>query len=217
MGDDMAVSPRSREVVKPSTRRYVGRYSSVKNGRMIHWESKLERDQIVLLEIDPDVIAYAEQPTPFRYQADGKQRKYTPDFLVRSHDGDLVIEVKASKFAESQEWMRHLDFLSQLIAEHGLRYIVATEREIRREPRLSNANRILRYRGCHVDDGLKREILAAFDNHLTLSIDELENELGIDDLYAEACTLISRGHLCVDLEKTFGREEPLRRNKDDGK
>ncbi|MBO6947534.1 MAG: TnsA endonuclease N-terminal domain-containing protein [Rhodospirillales bacterium] len=206
----MTSSPRSREVVRPTTHRYVGRFSSVKNDRMVHWESKLERDQIVLLEIDPDVVSFFEQPTPFYYEIDGKPRKYTPDFLVRREAYDSIIEVKPSKFAESAEWSEHLRFLSQVVTDHGFQYVVATEREIQREPRLRNAKRILRYRGCDVDQGLKAEILAVFDGYVGFSITGLENEIGIDDLYPETCALIAKGHLCVDLDEEFSRDALIR-------
>lgn len=205
----MPLEIRSREVVRPTTHRYVGRYSSVKNQRMVHWESKLERDQIVLLEIDPEVLAYAEQPTPFFYEIDGKQHKYTPDFLVHSRRGSFVVEVKAAKFAERPDWREHLEFLQELVEENGLRYVVATEQSIRREPRLRNANRILRYRGCSFDDTLKREILTAIQNDHALSITRLETKLGIDDLYAETCVLIAAGLLSVDLNKPFDRNAPV--------
>jgi hypothetical protein len=73
-------------VRKPSNRggvrKNIGKTPSLKAGRPVWWESLLERDYIVLLEFDPDVITFVEQPFRVRYSFEGRVRHYTPDFLV---------------------------------------------------------------------------------------------------------------------------------------
>jgi len=48
------------------------------------FESSLERDFLLLLDFDPEVVLYEEQPVTINYHDDqGRRRRYTPDVLVR--------------------------------------------------------------------------------------------------------------------------------------
>src|SRR5947208_8398615 len=48
------------------------------------FESSLERDFLLLLDFDPDVEFYEEQPVKITYHDDrGRRRTYTPDVFVR--------------------------------------------------------------------------------------------------------------------------------------
>ena len=61
----------------------VGRFPSLKMGRMIAFESLLERDFIYLLDYDVRVEWFEEQPLTIEYQHDGQALHYTPDFHCR--------------------------------------------------------------------------------------------------------------------------------------
>jgi hypothetical protein len=60
----------------------VGHFPSLKLGRMVAFESLIERDFIYLLDYEPAVEHFSEQPLVIRYQHAGKKRQYTPDFHV---------------------------------------------------------------------------------------------------------------------------------------
>ncbi|WP_425329890.1 Tn7 transposase TnsA N-terminal domain-containing protein [Thalassospira tepidiphila] len=49
---------------------------------------------IRLLEFDPAVLSYREQPEPLTYFESGKRRRYTPDFIAQMTTGVTVFEVK---------------------------------------------------------------------------------------------------------------------------
>src|SRR5260370_5193537 len=51
-----------RKVITRRTKRVVGDFPSVKNGRQVLWESPLELDLCRLLEVSPDVVAFHAQP-----------------------------------------------------------------------------------------------------------------------------------------------------------
>jgi hypothetical protein len=52
-------------------------------GGMAGFESSLERDLLILLDFDPAVLSYEEQPVRIDYRdAQGHARHYTPDVLV---------------------------------------------------------------------------------------------------------------------------------------
>src|SRR5919197_6548596 len=64
---------------------------------MTAFESSLERDFLLLLDFDPDVEFYEEQPVCIVYQDDhGRCRTYTPDVFVRYQTAakPLLCEVK---------------------------------------------------------------------------------------------------------------------------
>lgn len=56
----------------------------------VPFESTLERDFLIRLEVDPNVLAVESQPFTIEYVDNGKKRVYTPDFLVTyKHDNYL--------------------------------------------------------------------------------------------------------------------------------
>ena len=70
---------------------------------MTAFESTLERDFLLLLDFDPDVEFFEEQPVKIIYHdAHGQRRTYTPDVLVRyrphrfqaRHTKPVLCEVK---------------------------------------------------------------------------------------------------------------------------
>jgi hypothetical protein len=63
----------------------------------VGYESWLERDRLMLLDADPDVVAVASQPFWLCWQ-DGQERpvRHAPDYFVRHRDGTaVVIDVRA--------------------------------------------------------------------------------------------------------------------------
>jgi len=57
-----------------------GGFSSRKNGRMLGFESLLEKDFFILLEYDDEVLSFEEQPV--RIPLGGKAKSYVPDVVV---------------------------------------------------------------------------------------------------------------------------------------
>lgn len=141
-----------RKVVTPSGRGIRGYFPSRKMGRMIEWESLLERDAILLLEFSPAVVRYREQPVRIDFYLDGEPRRYIPDFEAElANDGITHIEVKpASKLAKPEIAHRYW-----AIARHYEKgdtgFQILTEKELRAEPRLSNL-RLLAYHQPKIDD-----------------------------------------------------------------
>src|SRR5713101_7989933 len=83
-----------------------GLFPSLKTGRMVWFESFLERDFIYWLEFEPSVVTFAEQPFTLEYAHLGKTRRYTPDFHVRyatRPERDVLVECKPTTFVETEE------------------------------------------------------------------------------------------------------------------
>src|SRR2546428_10283305 len=116
-------------------RNLTGLVPNTRTSGMTAFESTLERDFLLLLDFDPDVAFFEEQPVKIVYHdANGRRRTYTPDVLVRyrtnptqaRHTKPLLCEVKyrddlrqhwveyrpkfraAQCYARQQGWRGHL-------------------------------------------------------------------------------------------------------------
>jgi hypothetical protein len=136
---------------------------SLKLNRLVAYESTLERDLFTLLEFDPNVIWYEEQPMTIAYSlTNGRRSRYTPDALVefRGHPitdkpfSPLLIEVKPRKeLSIDVEKLRPRMRAGRRHAQsNGWRFRVLTEREIRVQPLLPNARFLLGFRTAAVTD-----------------------------------------------------------------
>jgi hypothetical protein len=112
------------------------------------YESALERDFMLLLRFDANVDVYTPQPVVICYQdADGTQRRYTPDGLVEwrrdlpVHDPrPLLVEIKYREaFAGAwRSWKARTKAAREYAERRGWVFEIYTEREIR-TPFLDNA------------------------------------------------------------------------------
>ncbi len=129
----------SRKVVTRRGRRFRGYFPSAKLGRMVPWESLLERDAILLLEFSPGVISYEAQPVVVHY-SDGVQiREYYPDFEVVLGCGSVVhLEIKPTDRLANPEVASKFRAVASHYAARHREFRVLTEEDIRREPRLVN-------------------------------------------------------------------------------
>ena len=84
----------------------IGRFPSLKLGRMVAFESLIERDFIYLLDFESDVTWFAEQPLTIPYQHKGKTRSYTPDFHVIRDNQNILVECKPQKFISKDDNQR---------------------------------------------------------------------------------------------------------------
>jgi hypothetical protein len=118
----------------PIGRRSVTGRAPVK-GRSVGFESSLECDFLELVESDRAVRAVLEQPIRIDYRdADGRKRRYTPDYLVEHVEGpSAIVEVKfRSELRKS--WTELRPRLRAGVAHarrHGMRFKIMTDVEIR--------------------------------------------------------------------------------------
>lgn len=135
-----------RKVVRPTGRGVRGHFPSRKMGRMIAWESLLERDAILRFEFSAGVIRYEEQPANIYYEHEGKTRHYIPDFELILKDGVIMhIEVKPHKKLVQSDNKSKYAAITKHYADIGVAFRILTEREIRVEPSISNLQRLARH------------------------------------------------------------------------
>lgn len=139
------ISSRARRVVTRSRARSTGKYPSWKMGRMIEWESENELNAFRLLDVNPAVRSFREQPCEIRYVLHGELHRHYPDALVELDTGNELWEIKPEREAIAQDTVDRTQLLSGALPNHGFRYRVAIAEDLRREPRLTNAKILLRH------------------------------------------------------------------------
>ncbi|HEV2859472.1 MAG TPA: TnsA endonuclease N-terminal domain-containing protein [Pyrinomonadaceae bacterium] len=190
----------ARKISNTGTRNLVGKFPSLKMGRIVWYESLLERDYMYLLEIDSDVISYREQPGRIYYTLDGRRRHYTPDLLVERGREKQLVEVKPKKKAEEEEYRRLFRIAGETCRRDGYEFRVATDEMIRLQPRLNGAKLLYKYAKtpllpqhqivCHEFFTVQREVPLGEVTRFFAS-----RGIGRQVVYA----LIFRGVLSVDL------------------
>lgn len=136
---------RSRKVVSRSRARPTGKYPSWKLGRMVQWESIHELNAFRLLDGDPSVSVFSEQPLVIRYQLDGESRTHYPDVLVTWGSGREVWEIKTATEASAQEVRKRTLILEEALPAHGYTYRLVVAEDLASEPRLTNTLTLLRF------------------------------------------------------------------------
>ncbi|MFE7400836.1 TnsA-like heteromeric transposase endonuclease subunit [Streptomyces sp. NPDC057557] len=75
-----------------------GWYWAATTGRHVGFESWLERDRLVLMDFDPEVVGIASQPFWLHWHDGERERRHAPDYFVRRVDGSAVVaDVRADE------------------------------------------------------------------------------------------------------------------------
>ncbi len=136
-----------------------GRFPSLKMNRMIAFESLLERDFIYLLDYEPSVTWFEEQPMRIEYEYEAKQRHYTPDFLIVEQKQPVLVECKPERFADTEENRRKFAVARHCCQEKGWQFRVVTEQEIRSGFRLQNIRLLTQYARQCIDPFVSNQVL----------------------------------------------------------
>jgi len=136
---------RSRRVVTRSRFRPTGKYPSWKMGRMMQWESMNELHAFRLLDCDPRVTVFTEQPCEIVYVDGTETRRHYPDIYVEIDSNQELWEVKAECEAAQREVSTRTELLTNDLQQYGFTYRVVLDHELAKEPRLENAKTLLRY------------------------------------------------------------------------
>jgi hypothetical protein len=110
---------------------------------MMHWESSNELNAFRLLDCDPNVTSYSEQPCQIAYIMDGVERIHYPDILITTAGTKQLWEVKPRSKALEPEGIARTALLSQALPRWGYAYRMMFAEDLAREPHLSNANLLL--------------------------------------------------------------------------
>ncbi|MBC8507820.1 MAG: TnsA endonuclease N-terminal domain-containing protein [Anaerolineales bacterium] len=101
-----------------------------KQGHLVQFESEQERKLILLLERDPTVSDYRSQPETIQFlNAEGRQRRYTPDFQVWRTEGCIEWhEVTVASRREARGSLQEREMAARAVCEQrGWCYLVHTD------------------------------------------------------------------------------------------
>jgi hypothetical protein len=158
---------------------------------MTAFESSLERDFLLLLDFDPDVEFFEEQPVKIVYHdASRRRRTYTPDVLVRyrtdpppaRHTKPLLCEVKYRDDLR-QHWTDYrpkFRAAGRYAQQRGWRFRLVTERHVR-TPYLDNVKSLLLDSGVVALTMSYDPIFVIISSSKPLSFNDLKNDLGLSN------------------------------------
>lgn len=135
---------RAQASIRLSYRSCSGWYQSIKCGVQLPFESLLERDLMVLQDIDPEVDAFALKPETLIWVDNGREQRYTPDFQVISRNGRVVYrEAMSQRKLDADPSLKGCRLrITDACAARGSSFEIWTETDIRKQPRLANCSRI---------------------------------------------------------------------------
>lgn len=139
----------------------IGRFPSFKLGRMVDFESLIERDLIFVLDFEPDIETFCEQPLTIEYQDDGKVRHYTPDFHVVKKGQNILIECKPEKFVQSAKNQRKFRAGQAWCETRGWTYQLVTDQSLNSGYRLQNIKHLTQF-ARYVISPAMRQCICAF-------------------------------------------------------
>jgi hypothetical protein len=191
---------RSRKVVSRSNVRSAGKYPSWKMGRMLHWESSNELNAFRLLDCNPDVTSFTEQPCKVVYVMDGVERVHYPDVLLETTGGKEFWEVKLRSKALDPEVLARAAFLSSALPRWGYVYRTVFGEDLARQPRLNNANLILGFGKRAVTDREWEHLRRVIAQKGSLVWSEAcSGNYGAKGRQV-LCSLVLRGILSIDMD-----------------
>jgi hypothetical protein len=138
----------------------IGHYPSLRMGRMINFESLIERDFICLLDFEAKVQSFEEQPLAIEFLHLGKQHKYTPDFHVIFAERDLLFECKPSQFVDTPENQLKFAAARSWCEERKWFFEIVTDKQLSANWRVRNIKLLTRFARYPVNGNFKGRVLA---------------------------------------------------------
>jgi len=199
LGYPTAGKLRSREVVSRSNTRPTGKYPSFKMQRMLQWKTPHVLNVFRLLDANPEVLRFEEQPLVVHYELDGVKHDHYPDVKVEVSGEKELWDVATRTSELNPETARRSILLSKGLPAFGYHYRVVIAEDLAATSQLKNALTLLRHGRVDIPlierERLRRQL--ATYRHLTWNA-ILGGALGAQGK-ASACRLILEGTLRFDM------------------
>lgn len=198
----------ARKAVTRSGRGVRGYSASLKMRKMIPWESTLERDAILILEISHQVKNYSAQPQKFYFYENDQQKFCYPDFRAEGLDRKLThIEVKPSSKLKCPVLRARLEEIRKAHEQQGIDYQIWDETFIRKEPRLANL-KLLAYHLPGLNDDL-RAVDDAVEKLIILPPKTVGGAVAVLKEPRTAYQLLALGYYSCDLDQPITMESEI--------
>lgn len=194
-----------REIQNRAGKHITGAVPSPQLDRMVLFEGLTERAYIYLLNHDPRVRHYEEQPVVIHYRFKGRARYYAPDFKVEWTDRkSSIVECKPAHQMEQEANRRKWTAARLWCEEQGYTFSVVTDELVKQHAvLLDNLSNIAGHASARFAPQTLDYVLAAVQSAGgSLTVDELVSKLPRLRLQvARACVwhLLAAGTLTADL------------------
>ena len=206
--------------IGPNNRSVTGKQVSRKSSVSQHFESSLERDYLLLLEYDAEVLRFTAHPVTITYYIKEQRRRYTPDvavyYIPQSLRKPQLVEIKyqADLIANKDEYEAKFAAAKDYCSLCGYEFVVLTEDEIRTD-KLHNIRFFSRYSGQQQDVALNKIILNAFIHKPQITPKQLLSDVPADlasQLLYALWQMVADGEILYELTKKVTMESPLWKN-----
>ena len=138
----------------------VGHFPSLKLGRMVAFESLIERDFVYLLDYEPGVEHFSEQPLTIKYHHAGKKRQYTPDFHVVYRGQPFLFECKPVQFVDDPRNQIKFEAARWWCQEQGWTFAVVTDAQLSSGWRIANIKLLTQFARYSIGPEIKGRVFA---------------------------------------------------------
>lgn len=157
----------------------IGQFPSIKLARMVWFESLIERDLLYLLDFEPEVCFFGEQPLTIEYVDAGKPRHYTPDFQIVQRNGrNTLVECKPSRLVATDDNLQKFSMARAWCAERDWDFRIVTDEQLRAGFRLANIKQLTGYARHVIAPRLKERVYAILRTSANaLTVGEIAQQL----------------------------------------
>ncbi len=195
---------RCRTVVRRSNARSTGKYPSWKTGRVHQFESTAERNAFRLLDCDPSVLSFIEQPCVIRYWADGTLRTHFPDILVQYRYLKELWEVKTLADAQKDEVSSRTEYMERTLPAQGYAYRLITAESLSDRDRLRNQELLLTYGRAPLSVFARSGMLSLIRETGGITWAQASEAKHLGNGRATLCRLVLEGLLSFDPSSLIG-------------
>lgn len=178
--------------------------------RMMQWESINELNAFRLLEVNPEVKYFQEQPCEIHYMMDGERCVHYPDILVKTQHYKEFWEIKPAFEAKQPATAARTKLLSAALPDLGYQYRVVLGEDLARKARLYNMKSLLAYGRADVPCLLREKVRRIFTQRHEMTVEQLlaatDGEISRKHVYR----LIVEGDLWCDIERQLSLSSVLK-------
>jgi len=141
-----------------------GKFPSLKMGRMVAFESLIERDFLYLLDYEPAIEWFEEQPMTIEYQVEEKILHYTPDFHLIEAGQNVLVECKPGNLVNHRANQLKFKAAVRWCTERSWKFQVITDIQLRTGYRLENIKLMTYYARLNIPPQIKTQIYTIVAN-----------------------------------------------------
>jgi len=156
--------------------------------------------------VDQLVDRFVEQPCEIVYVLGSETRRHYPDIYVDSKIDKQLWEIKIDRRASQPDIAARTKVLTEGLKQHGLTYRLVLDSELRRQPRLQNANTLLRYGRIAIDELRREWVRLTLRRAGSLTWGAACNGAYGPDARQLLCRLVLEGVLAVDMDQPLSAD-----------